>query len=213
MAAVMLSRTPGQFTEAIKVARERIKIEDLGIQELRPRKAATDVVILEIPCPDGSEKATVLRDRMAEALQDMGGVKVTRPVKMVELRLKDVLESTDVNEVREVISTVGGCKSEEVRTGSVRALPNGLGTLWVQCPVKAANKVTALGKIKVGWTSSRVEILAPRQLQCYRCLEKGTYRVAVGSNGSQWPLLQMRTAGSFGQILPKRAKLRGVSGE
>lgn len=172
-AAVMLSCPPGQFSEAMRVARECVKIEDLGIREMRPKRAATGAMLLEIPGPDGAEKASVLKDRMAEALREMEGIKVTRPVKMAELRVKDILESTDVNEVRGIISTLGECTAEEVKVGTMRESSNGLGTLWVQCPLKAANKVAALEKIKIGWTSSRVEILAPRKLQCYRCLERG----------------------------------------
>lgn len=172
-AAISLTCPPGRFSEAMKIAREKVKLEDLDIQVLRPRKAATGAILLEIPGPDGGEKATALRSRMAEALKDMEGVKVTRPIQMAELRIKDVLESTDIEEIKEVVSTLGGCKTEEIRTGLVRGSPNGLGTIWVQCPMAAANKVASMGKIKIGWTSSRVELLAPRQLQCFRYLQRG----------------------------------------
>lgn len=91
----------------MKVARENVKLEDLGIQALKPRKAVSGAILLEIPGPNGGEKATALRDRMAEALKDMEGVKVTRPIKMAELRVKDVLESTDIEEIKEAISTRG----------------------------------------------------------------------------------------------------------
>lgn len=52
--------------------------------------------------------------------------------------------------------------------------PNGLGSIWVQCPLAAANKIAAVGRIKIGgWTTSRVEMLAPRQQHCYKCLQRG----------------------------------------
>lgn len=50
---------------------------------------------------------------------------------------------------------------------------SGLGTLWVQCPISTANKVARMKSIRVGWANARVELLSPRALQCYRCLEKG----------------------------------------
>lgn len=62
---------------------------------------------------------------------------------------------------------------EEIRTGLVRSSSNGLGTIWIQCPMGAANRVVAMGRIKIGWISSRVEMLASRQLQCSRCMQRG----------------------------------------
>lgn len=54
------------------------------------KKAATGAIILEIPGPNGGEKVTALRDKMAEALKDIEEVRVARPIKMAELRLKNV---------------------------------------------------------------------------------------------------------------------------
>lgn len=107
---------------------------------------------------------------------------MARPVKMADLRVKDLLVSTSAEEVRGVISSIGGCSLQEIRAGEIRLAPDGLGTLWVQCPLTAVNKVVAAGRLRVGWTSSRVEILEPRQLQCYRCLERGHVQSACLSS-------------------------------
>lgn len=57
---------------------------------------------------------------------------------------------------------------------------NGMGTLWVQCPLTAANRVAATGRMTLcdGWSNVRIDILEPRQLQCFRCLQKGHVRNA-----------------------------------
>lgn len=128
-AAVTLTCPPGEYAEAMKIVRGKINLTEIGIESLRPKRAATGAIILEVPGPDSSEKASVLRDKMEEALQNMEGVKVARPTKQGELRVKNILDSTTVAEIKEAISRLGGCKAEEVRAGDIRQAPNGLGTL------------------------------------------------------------------------------------
>lgn len=111
------------------MAREQIKLEDIGIQTLRLRKAITGALLLEITGPDGREKAILLNKKMEEALKNMEGVKVARPEKMAELRLKDVLDDTDTEEIRKVIVSVGGCRPNEIKFGTTRKSARGLGTL------------------------------------------------------------------------------------
>lgn len=138
----------------MRVARERIDLKELGIQSLRPKRAATGAIVLEVPGPNGAEKAETLRERMAAALQDMEGVKVARPTKQGEARIKDILESTSIQEVRKAFSSAGSCKEDELQTGEIRVAPNGMGTLWVRGPLAAINRVVAAGRIELGWTTS-----------------------------------------------------------
>lgn len=126
-----------------------------------------------MPGPNGAERAEVLRERMEAALLDMEGVKVARPVKQGEARVKDIEESITQQDVREAVSKAGQCKQEEIQTGEFRTAPNGLSTLWIRGPLTAINKVVTAGRIKLGWTASRVVALEPRQLQCHKCLEVG----------------------------------------
>lgn len=168
----------------MRTVREKIQLEDLGIEELKPRKAITGALILEIHGPNGRDKAIALKEKMEEALIDMEGTKVTRPEKVAEIRVKDIVDSIDAQEIREVMAKIGECNIEEIKVGEIRKPPTekGLGTLWIQCPVRAANKIAATGKVKIGWTTSRVELLAPRQIRCYRCLEKGHVESKCTSN-------------------------------
>lgn len=57
--------------------------------------------------------------------------------------------------------------------GAVRLATNGLYTVWARCPVVAANKIVAKGKMQIGWWFARVEALEARPLTCYKCLEQG----------------------------------------
>lgn len=172
-AAVTLTCPPDSYAEAMRVARQKVNLRDIGIQALRPKRAATGAIILEVPGPDGADKAAVLRDKMEEALREMEGVRVARPVKTGDLRIKNIIDSTTVEEIKEEIARLGRCKTEEVRTGEIRPAPNGLGTLWLQCPLAAANRAAAVGKLELVWSSPSVEALEPRATRCFRCLERG----------------------------------------
>ncbi|EFN65451.1 hypothetical protein EAG_13575, partial [Camponotus floridanus] len=48
----------------------------------------------------------------------------------------------------------------------------------VQCPLTAATKVAKHGKIKLGWSVVRVELLGARPKQCFKCWQFGHLRQA-----------------------------------
>lgn len=172
-AAVTLTCPPDRYAEAMRVVREQISLRELGIDALRPKRAATGALVLEISGPNGAERAVALRDKMAEALKNMEGARVARPVKKADLRIRDLTEAATTAEIKEALASLGGCAVEEVRTGDIKMSNRGLGTLWAQCPLVAANRIMAVGRVNLGWLSSRVEILETRQMQCYRCLQRG----------------------------------------
>lgn len=175
-AAVTLTVPEGSrltYAEAMSRAREQIKLADLGIASVRPKRAVTGGLILEIPGADGAQKA----DRLAEAMAGIfegSEARIARPLKKTELRVTGLIESVTVGEVISAIARAGGCKEGDVTAGEIRSsAPSKLGSLWLRCPLTAARRVTEVGRLTVGWTSVRVEVLAARPLQCFRCLEAG----------------------------------------
>lgn len=186
-AAVTLTCPPGEYAQAMRVAREKINLRDIGIEALKPRRAATGAIILEVAGPGGAAKAEALKAKMEEALRDLEGVKVARPIKLAELRISRILDATTVVEIKEAISRLGECDVDEVRAGDIRPAPNGLGTLWVQCPIGAANKLAAAGRIGIGngWSSPIVQALEPRKTRCYKCLEPGHVQASCPSTASR----------------------------
>ncbi|CAK9815590.1 hypothetical protein ANTPLA_LOCUS8712 [Anthophora plagiata] len=177
-AAVSLTVPPGgsvSYAQALASAREKINLAEVGITEVRPKRAVTGGLLLQIPGPEGAAKADALASKLKEALEGTG-VKIARPCKRGELRVTGLDDSVTPKEVADAIAAAGACPPEEVRTGQIRSAPSGLGTLWVSCPLLAANTVAKGGRIRVGWTSARVEVLAARPLQCYRCLQYGHVR-------------------------------------
>lgn len=78
----------GQYGETMRLAREKINLADLGIEATRPKRALTGALILEIPGNDGDAKADRLAAQMRDVLVGKEGVKVSRPRKMRELRIR-----------------------------------------------------------------------------------------------------------------------------
>jgi len=158
----------------MKLARERIKLEELGVRELRPRRARTVALLLEIP---GSNRlADTLVAKIREALADKPGVVNTRPVKTAEVRVRDIEDSISAEEIAAGVASTGECEPTEVRLGPIRRAPNSLGTVWVKCPLTAAKNISKSGSIKIGWTRARVEALPERPMQCFKCMQKGHVR-------------------------------------
>lgn len=80
---------------------------------------------------------------------------IAKPVVKGELSLIGLDDSVSTDEVRCVLAEAGNCNPEEVKTGSIRMMSNRLGTVWAQCPLRAALKITEERHVKIGWTIAR----------------------------------------------------------
>lgn len=176
-AAVMLTCPEGQYAETIKRIRDSVQLEELGIQNVRPRRAITGAMIYEIGGEAANEKAYKLATKIRQATGEIEGVKVTVPTKKSELRLKDLDDAVDSEDVKRAVASAGCCTMEEIRVGPIRTAANGLGSVWIQCPVGTANKIAPPNKLRIGWTNVRVELLTDRPLQCFKCLELGHVQI------------------------------------
>lgn len=173
-AVVTITCADNKYGEVIKEAKSKIVLAELNIGDgMRCKRAVTGACLFEIPGPDGQEKARSLEQRLQDVFRDRSDVKVARPKKTAELRVTDLDDSVGGLDVVGVISNVGGCSVSDIRAGGINRAPNGLGTLWLRCPLSAANRVSQMGRIQVGWCSAKVSLLEMRPLQCYRCLEVG----------------------------------------
>ncbi|XP_068622849.1 uncharacterized protein [Battus philenor] len=109
---------------------------------------------------------------MREVLRDVA-VKISRPVKTSEIRLRDLDDAVSPGEVAEAVAEAGGCSVDDVKVGDVHRTNTSMGTCWLRCPVKVAHALVTAGRVRVGWGSVRVAPLEPRPMHCFRCLEKG----------------------------------------
>jgi len=133
----------------------------------------TGAVVYEIPGKNRDLKADQLAQRLREVLAEKEGVRIARPHKRGDIRVRGLDESATVEEVTAAVAKAGGCQVAEIKAGEIRFSRGTMGTLWLQCPLTAAEKIAALGKLRVGWVMTNVEVLKTRPLQCFRCLEKG----------------------------------------
>ena len=106
---------------------------------------------------------------------------MARPSKTVELRISGQDDSVTSNEVAEVLGATGECSPHDVKVGEIKVAPNGLGTCWVRCPVKAGKAILATPRIRVGWSSCRAILLPSRGLQCHKCLATGHVQAKCSS--------------------------------
>ena len=157
-----------------------IKVADLGIASMRPRRAVTGGLILEITGSQGSAKAAALKAKLAEQLGGTG-IKVHCPQKLAEFRVCGLTELASVEAVRGAIAAQGACAADDVAMGVKRPGVAGLFSLWVRAPVAAAAKLLKASTVVVDSLAARVVPLAQRKLQCFRCLEFGHVRAKCSS--------------------------------
>ncbi|EFN72274.1 Uncharacterized 50 kDa protein in type I retrotransposable element R1DM, partial [Camponotus floridanus] len=162
--------------QVMEEATQKINIKDLGIEYLRPKRAKTGGLILEVPGENSAARADLLAAKLAEALGDKEGLRIARPITMAELRITGLDDAASTAKVEAAIAEAGGCSLREIKVGDLRKAPSGLLSAWARCPKTAAERIAKTGKIMVGWSAVKVEMLGARPLQCHRCLEFGHVR-------------------------------------
>lgn len=158
------------YADALRKARTSISLSELEINSPKLRKGINGATIIEISGPENAEKADKLVVKLQEVLED---AVVTRPVIKGELRLIGLDDSTSKEEIEFAIAEVGDCNIQEVSVGTIRPTRSGLGTVWARCPLKSALAIAKKGKIQLGWTVVKTELLQRRATQCFRCWKNG----------------------------------------
>ncbi|XP_076764848.1 uncharacterized protein LOC143431794 [Xylocopa sonorina] len=174
-AAVTLALPQGSaasYADVMAAAKKRICLKDLGIEEVRTRKALTGALILEITGEGRDEKADALAAKLRTVFTPEE-VKITRPTKRVGMRVYRIDDSLSTSEIVEAIAAAGGCQKEDIRAGPMKIGYTGMGHLIIEFPIAAIKKITTDRKGRIGWTSVKVEALEKRQLICSKCWEVG----------------------------------------
>jgi len=159
------------YADALKKARTEISLKEMGIGTTKIRRATNGGIIIEIPGAENKAKANLLVQKLKQILS--AETKVTRPSIKGELRVVGFDESVSVEEIKETIAADGECEYDETSVSDIRPMRNGLYMTWVRCPLAAATRIANNGRIKIGWSAVRVELLEARPKQCYKCWEFG----------------------------------------
>lgn len=155
-----------------------IKLKDIGIDDIRCRKSVTGGMVIEIPGKENYNKAEKLEEKLKNMFQNRQDVRVNRPIKRSEMRIRDLDDSITPQEVIKAIAQSGECREEDVTIGDIKhRTPRSMGVVWVKCPTTAVRKITQAGKITIEWSTARVEVLPTRPLQCFRCLQTGHVKI------------------------------------
>ncbi|CAH2109088.1 unnamed protein product [Euphydryas editha] len=141
---------------------------------LKLRRAATGARLLELPKGQTPEVAGRLAEAMQEALGSLA--KVVQPMKLAGVRISGLDDSVSCEMVAAAVAKVGRCDAGAIKTGAITVGPGGLGCTVVRCPIPAAKALAEAGRLLVGWTSARVQVLEQRPMRCFKCLGIGHTR-------------------------------------
>lgn len=83
--------------------------------------------------------------------------------------------STTEIQIVNAIATYGGCLPADIKVGEIRYSQRGNGSVIAQCPAKVANGLVELGRIKLGWSVARVELMPQKINRCFKCWETGHF--------------------------------------
>ncbi|XP_045541436.1 uncharacterized protein LOC123722921 [Papilio machaon] len=181
-AAVVVTLTPEAidkgitYNAVIAEAKAKIRLQDIGITNgVRFRVCATGARRFEIMGVDSGTQADALAEKLAQIF-NRDTVRVSRPVKMTEVKISGLDDSISVDEVLDAVAEAGGCPKDSLKSSGVVKDTFGVGHSWVECPIAAAKRVAAAGRLSFSWVSASIKLLEPRPLRCYRCLQKGHVR-------------------------------------
>jgi len=170
------------YASVLNEAKSRINLPDLGIEQLRMRRGATGSLLLSVSGRQAVEKAKVLADSLSRTFSATEEVRVGRPMRKGEVRLRGLMSLTSRDEILSEVVSVGSCKLEDLRAGPIRSSSgSGVGTMWLRCPDRVARGLVRAGGLKVGWMTLSVTSLGGCPLQCYRCLAFGHVSARCGS--------------------------------
>lgn len=132
-------KPPPTYAEIMRLAREKIALEDLEITNTRIRRAQAGGLLIEIPGGEEARaKADALVGRLRTVIAESAHSKemnVVQPIRRAEVRLTDVDQSVTMEEVVAAIAKYGKISGLDVRVGLFRPGRGGLNTIWVQCPL------------------------------------------------------------------------------
>ncbi|XP_026318016.1 tropomyosin-1, isoforms 33/34-like [Hyposmocoma kahamanoa] len=168
------------YKGVLEAATAAVDLGSLGIPHVRVRNTQTGARIVEVPGATSAEKADTLAAKLEEVI---GGLAtVTRPTKTADLRATGFDESVTPEKIQAVVAAKGQCPQSAVSVGAVRLAPNGRGSAIVRCPVTAAQRVAAAGRMLVGWSSAVVHVMEPLPMRCFRCMGIGHTRALCPSS-------------------------------
>ncbi|XP_047532118.1 uncharacterized protein LOC125067503 [Vanessa atalanta] len=171
------------YAQVLERAEQSVKLQDLRISGgLKVRRTATGARALELPKAQAEQA-----DRLAAKLRTVldGVADVVRPVKKADLKVTGLDDSVTLEKLAAAIARAGDCSSEAVKCGVMQRGPGYMGMVRVTCPLTAAKKLAAAGRLLVGWSSAKVAVVEQRPMRCYKCMGLGHTRALCPSKAER----------------------------
>lgn len=122
------------YANILRNARDKISLQDLGIQLTNIKKAVNGGLIIEIPGEDMTDKADALVEKLRQNFNS-DDVRILPPNRTGDILVMGFDDSVTQYEIGMAISTKGGCPYSNVRVGSIRPMRSGLYSVWARCPL------------------------------------------------------------------------------
>lgn len=81
---------------------------------------------MEILGPNGGERTDRLAECLSSLFKDREGVRVTRPTRHGEVRVKGLVDPLTQSDVADALAVAGACDKRMVRTGEIRFSSSGV---------------------------------------------------------------------------------------
>lgn len=163
-AAILIKVNPEKSTyvDALRRAREKIKLEDLGIENTKIKVAANGGRIIEIPGCNNASKADTLKEEISRVLGD--SARVTRPQLRAEIMVTGFDDFLTEVDLADALAERGCCAKDEIKVSNIKRKRMGPFKAWVSCPVPVAKD----GELRIGWIIAKVKLI-DRPVQCFKC--------------------------------------------
>lgn len=188
--AIIITLTPEaiikgvSYAQDLERAQQGVDLAQLGIsQGLSIRQSISGARLLELSAVHTSEQADKLAERLRVVLE--GVAVVTRPYKHCTLKLVGLDDSVTKEKIANAVVSAGGCLVDAVTVSEVIHGSRGSMTAVVRCPCEAGKAIVEKGRILVGWSAAKVQVLEERPLRCFRCLALGHPRLRCPSEVSR----------------------------
>lgn len=158
------------YAEAMVMAKDSISLKEIGISNMRIRRAATGGLIFEVTGEDQARKADELADQLKEVFtRAEKNVVINRPVKRSEIIISGLDDSIVYEDIERALATISGDSYNNIKIETIRTARDGLGAVWVSCPTTIAARITVDNQIRIGWTWARINLLKKRPLKYFKC--------------------------------------------
>lgn len=85
-AIVTITCPQGKYAEVMSLAKKKVSLDQLNIEEIKMRRAITGAMALEIKGPENNQKADNLATALSNAFKDRKDVRISHPIKTAEPR-------------------------------------------------------------------------------------------------------------------------------